>query len=150
MTHDAARRGLRICLVLALAGAVAACGDGPSPTVPIDNPGEGPLADTGRVIVANSFVVEATDSAAGFDRYSSGATLPTDLGPTAGKTLVLSLRDALRPDIVCSGGTLDSNCAVLEVLEDPSEGFVGVALPSGRQRYFLQSTFRLDVVLEPA
>jgi hypothetical protein len=71
------------------------------------------------------------------------------VGPTVGKVLVLSLRDVSRPDLICTGGTFESSCAVLEVLNDTEEGFVGLEFNSGRQNFYLQSTSRLDLLPEP-
>ncbi|MCZ6916577.1 MAG: hypothetical protein O7I93_07360 [Gemmatimonadetes bacterium] len=60
---------------------------------------------------------------------------------------MLSLRDQSRPDIVCTGGLFDSNCASLVVT--PNRGSLSLELASGRRFWHLQSNFTLDEEAEP-
>ena len=94
--------------------------------------------------------------------YSTGGVISADVGPTAGRVLVFSLRDASRPDFVCTDLTSSSaatgptrshqrsDCAILVVEPTEDEGFVSVELSSGRVNYYLQSTFQLLLNPEPA
>jgi len=105
---------------------------------------------TGRVLAADSFFVPATQTNFTVDRYNSGGTLPPDVGPTAGKLLILSVRDISRPDIVCTGGIGGSNCAIIVALPSRDEGFVSVQSESARTQYYLHSTYRLEIDPDPA
>ncbi len=109
-----------------------------------------PAVVTGRVLAADTFRVPATDTNFQVQPFSSGGAIPADLGPTTGKLLVLSLRDASRPDIACTGGIGGSNCAIIVALPSREEGFVSVATTTGRRRLYIQSTFQLDVDPEPS
>ena len=105
---------------------------------------------SGRVLLADSFAVPTTDTNFQVQPFSSGGTLPQNIGPTAGQLLVLSMKDVSRPGLVCTGGIASSNCAILIALPSRDEGFVSVALASGRQSLYLQSTYRLELDPEPA
>ncbi|MCH7563828.1 MAG: hypothetical protein IH968_08390 [Gemmatimonadetes bacterium] len=121
-----------------------------------------PAVLTGRVLVANTFTVPPTDDPLLLAIYSSGGVIPADVGPTAGRLLVFSLRDASRPDFVCTDLTSSSaatgptrshqrsDCAILVVEPTEDEGFVSVESSSGRVNYYLQSTFQLLLNPEPA
>lgn len=130
---------------------MAACG-GDGETVmepePVITPPTAPLS--GRILVADSFAVPVTQTNFQVTPYTSGGTLPQDIGSTAGNLLVLSITDISRPDIVCTGGIGASNCAIMIALPRRDEGFVSAALASGRQNFYLQSTARLDLEPEPA
>ena len=63
---------------------------------------------------------------------------------------MLAIRDVSRPDIVCTGGIGDSNCAILIALPRQDDGFVSVELASGRENFYLQSNYRLEEAPEPA
>lgn len=111
---------------------------------------EPPAPLSGRVLASDSFAVPVTQANFEVQPFTSGGTLPQDLESTAGKILVLSISDISRPDIVCTGGVGSSNCAIIIALPSRDEGFVSVVGSSGRQNYYLQSTYRLDVDPEPA
>lgn len=134
-----------------LAMFVIGCGgdsEGPMEPELVGTPPPGVLS--GRVLAAGSFGVPATETNFRVDRYSSGGTLPADVGPTSGKLLVLSVRDLSRPDIECTGGIGGSNCAIIVALPTRDEGFVSVQSESARTNYYIQSTFRLELDPEPA
>lgn len=70
--------------------------------------------------------------------------LPDDVGPTAGRLLVLSVQDVSRPGWTCTGGVFSSDCALLEVAERMGRpGRLSVVLASGRRDFHLQSDFTL-------
>ncbi len=48
------------------------------------------------------------------------ASVPADIGPTAGRRLVLTLRDASRPSQECSQQHPLSGCATVDWSDDPS------------------------------
>ena len=126
----------------------AACGGSELPM----GPGEvvvrpPPDVVTGTVIAADSFVVPATQVDFTVQLYSTSGELIPSIGPSAGRTLVLSLRDQSRPDIVCVGGIFDTNCALLVVF--PELGSLSLQLASGRRLWHLQSNFTLDEEAEP-
>ena len=102
---------------------------------------------TGTVIAADSFVVQAAENDFTIELYSNSGPLIPSIPPSAGRLLVLSLKDQSRPDIVCVGGVFDSNCALLVVM--PNRGTLSVQLASGRQMWHLQSNFTLDEEAEP-
>jgi len=132
-------------------GSAASCGDdGAAPMEPQLVTTTPPPALTGRVLVADSFFIPATETNFRVDRYSSGGTLPADVGPTAGKLLVLSVKDISRPDVECTGGIGGSNCAIIVALPTRDEGFVSVQSASGRTNYFIHSSYRLELDPEPS
>lgn len=82
-------------------------------------------------------------------------TAPADLGPTAGRLLVLSLRDASQPDQFCdpadpSGGLFDG-CAVVDWPFPGRRGInlVELALDSGDRTYHLRMSDQLEDDPEP-
>jgi hypothetical protein len=118
---------------------------------------------TGRVLAADTFTVPPTVDPLLLNQYSSGGVLPDDVGPTAGRIMVLSIRDASRPDFVCtlqtnaSGAAKTlarsherSDCAVLVVEPTTDEGFVSVQTASARTKHYLISNFQLLLNPEPA
>jgi hypothetical protein len=128
----------------------AGCGSSEMPMEPPLVTAPAPPVLTGTVLAVDSFFVPATQTNFTVDQYSSGGTLPPDVGPTAGKLLILSVRDISRPDIVCTGGIGGSNCAIIVALPTRDEGFVSVQSESGRTPYFLHSTYRLEIDPDPA
>ena len=136
--------------MLVLIGSAAACGDDVTMMEPELVTTPPPPVLSGRVLAADSFLVPATTTNFTVDRYSSGGTLLADVGPTAGKLLVLSVRDISRPDIACTGGIGGSNCAIIVALPSRDEGFVSVQSESDRTNYFLHSSYRLELDPEPA
>ena len=144
------RATLRVGVVLLIASSAASCGDdGVMPMEPELVTTPAPPVLSGRVLAADSFAVPATGTNFRVDRYTSGSTLPADIGPTAGKLLVLSVRDISRPDIECTGGIGGSNCAIIVALPTRDEGFVSVQSESARTKYFIHSSYRLEIDPEP-
>ena len=82
------------------------------------------------------------------------ASLPSDLGPTSGRKLVLTLRDSSRPDQTCSRQHPLSGCVTVDWSDAPGRPNVppgGVfdnhlALPAGgaQSLLFLHEDGRLD------
>jgi hypothetical protein len=140
---------LRVGAALLLAVSFAACGDEGSMMEPELVTTPPPPVLSGRVLAADSFAVPATTTNFTVDPYSSGGTLPADVGPTAGKLLVLSVRDISRPDIECTGGIGGSNCGIIVALPSRDEGFVSVQSESARRSFFLHSSYRLEPDPEP-
>ena len=139
----------RLAAFVLLATSFAACGEDGSMMEPELVTAPPPPVLSGRVLAADSFAVPATTVNFTVDPYSSGGTLPADVGPTAGKVLVLSVRDISRPDIVCTGGIGGSNCAIIVALPSRDEGFVSVQTESARTNYYLHSSYRLELNPEP-
>ena len=82
-------------------------------------------------------------------------TVPVDLGPTAGQRLVLSLRDASRPDQFCDptdpSGGLFEGCAVVDWPFPGRRGInlVELALASGDRTFHLRMSDELSDDPEP-
>jgi hypothetical protein len=108
-----------------------------------------PELRTGLVIAADTFTVPATDVNFTVSQFPNGGDLLADIGVSAGKFLVLSVRDQSRPGQDCIGSLFETACASIVVAENRLPGRVVVVLESGRRTYHLQSNFTLDEVPEP-
>ena len=129
----------QIAFSLAAASVIIAVSCGPSPTTTPTEPVEVTRAPTveqtsapdvparlqtrGQTLAAGELDLP---SAGGFgdpgfhEVVVTTQTLPADLGPAAGMTLVLTLRDAGRPEQTCSTHHPLSGCATVDWSDDPS------------------------------
>jgi hypothetical protein len=156
------RPGRRDGLSAMLAALLIGCGSAEAPMEPEIVTGPVPPVLTGRVLAADTFTILPTEDPLLLALYSTGGILPNEVGPTAGRVMVLSIRDASRPDFVCTlqgssgaSSTLArsherSDCAILVAEPTRDEGFVSVQSASARRNYYLQSNFQLLLDPEPA
>ena len=129
---------------LALLGLVllaAACGGGEEQARP--------PAGSGTVLAAGELELPAAEAFGelGFHEVlTAEATLPTDLGPTKGRRLVLRLRDAGRPGQACDTEHPLSGCATVDWSDDesrpnvPAGGVFDNRLELGGQTFFLSES----------
>lgn len=106
-----------LALVVAL---LAACGDGDEGGAPQRTETQG--AGERDVIAAGVLELPAASSfgAPGFHEVlMAQPSVPADIGPTAGRRLVLSLRDVGRPDQECSQQHPLSGCATVDWSDSP-------------------------------
>lgn len=141
----------------------AGCGSSEMPMEPEFVTTPPPPVLTGRVLASDTFTVPPQDDPMLLAQYSSGGVIPTDVGPTAGSLLVLSIRDVSRPDFVCTAQSTRSSaatsialshersdCAILVAEPIREEGYVSVQTDVARRDYFLQSNYQLLLDPEPA
>lgn len=85
--------------------------------------------------------------------HAHAHALPESLGPTAGKRLVIALRDANRPDVMCGTQHPLSGCATVDwsdALSRPNvpdtgvfDNSIALQLSSGSRRFFLSESLAL-------
>lgn len=108
-----------------------------------------PPAGSGTVLAAGELELPAAEAfgESGFHEALTGeATLPTELGPTEGRRLVLRLRDAGRPSQACDTEHPLSGCATVDWSDDesrpnvPPGGVFDNRLELGGQTFFLSES----------
>ena len=153
-----------LCFSLALS---ASCGGPGSPTAPGPapapgpgpTPGPGPAPSAGIVLMSGTLRLPAAldrGDVGEHQEYIVNRRLPEDLEPTSGRTLVIELRDATRPALICTDDEPEAGCATVDWSAEP--GLPGVPanglfinrleveLAFGAVEYYLSRTLRLAAV----
>ena len=114
--------------------------------------GDGTPPPVGAVIAQDSIDVVINSELVGTDfvvgRRFTGL-LPTDLGSTAGRQLVLVVRDLSNPDVVCEPGLFNITCASMVVIDGVGglgrrPGRLSLSMSTGPVTFFIRENFTLD------
>ena len=157
------RSPARAALAVACAGlfgALALGCDSGSPTDPGGGPGPPPgPGPSGLVLAAGELRVPAaidSDEPGFHEVFFVLQRLRPDLAPTAGRRLVVTLRDLTRPGQQCASDEPEDGCVTIDWSADPAEPrtpanglFVNrlrLTLEAGERDYFLSRTMALNDV----
>jgi hypothetical protein len=118
-----------------------------------------PAVAAGQVLASGQIEVEHWTQIGGtprnrpnlYSEFELVHQIPAEVGPTAGLTLVVALRDTGRPEQTCPHSSPDSGCAVLDwspivELDDGTRQFdqtVTLDTSSGPRTFFLYSDLSL-------
>ncbi len=135
-------------MLVACSGSELATGPAPEEEVS----GDGTPPPVGAVIAQDSIDVVINSELVGTDfvvgRRFTGL-LPTDLGSTAGRQLVLVVRDRSNPDVVCDPGLFNITCASMVVIDSVGglgrrPGRLSLTTSTGPLTLFIRENFTLD------
>ncbi len=138
-------------LLVACTGTELATGPTHEEEVSVDNT----LPPVGTVIAQDSIDIVLNPQLTGTNfvvgRQFTGS-LPSGLASTAGRQLVLVVRDLSNPDVVCEPGLFNVTCAsmvVIDGLGNPGRkpGRLSLSMSTGLATFFIRENFTLD--LEP-
>ncbi len=134
----------------------AACGPVASPTNPPSSPGAASSQGPASTLVSGQLSLPAADAvgAPGFHEVLTVTDqLPDTLPSTAGKRLVLAVRDASRTGQTCSRDHPLSGCATADWSDDPArpkvpeggvfENSLTLQFPTDPRSFFLSASGRL-------
>ena len=147
-----------LALFLSCGGPGSPTAPGPAPA-PDPVPGPDPAPSVGVVLMSGTLTLPAAldrGDIGEHQEYIVNERLPEDLEPTSGRTLVVELRDATRPELTCTADEPEAGCATVDWSAEP--GLPGVPagglfvnrleieLASGAVEYYLSRTLRLAAV----
>ena len=145
------RSSLLLATIMLVACSGSELATGPAPEEEVS--GDGTPPPVGAVIAQDSIDIVINPDLIGtdfvFGRRFTGS-LPNSLASTAGRQLVLVVRDLSNPDVICEPGLFNLTCAsmvVIDGLGNPGRkpGRLSLSMSTGLATFFIREKFTLDV-----